>query len=189
MEVGDNSPSFHLHCSAALTLESAQELHDFVCVLGLQLFNDMQVCHLRRRHIGMAESFGHRRDRHSCVEQQRCVRMPQAMNGDDRNTAFPADRFQPIIHGCVEHTLALDNEYRLIRVAADAQMLEMHAERPIHPDLPTRGGILRRRKAAFRILVVPGLLYIDLLHLKIDVVRGQPKGFPESQACFGNQKK
>lgn len=170
-------------------LQRAQELHDLVGVFGLQLFDDMQVCRLRRRHVGVTESFGDRGDGDSCIEQQGRVRMTQTVNGDDWDATFLADGLQPVVHGGVEHALALGDEQRLIRLAIAAQTLEMHAEGPIHADFPPRGEILRRGKASFRILVVPCLLYIDLLRLKINVVGGQPERLPESQTGLGDQKK
>ncbi len=53
-----------------LNLQRAQELHNPIGVLGFQLFDDVQVGHLRCRHVGVAESLGHRCHRHSRIKKQ-----------------------------------------------------------------------------------------------------------------------
>lgn len=58
-----------------LNLQRTQELYDLIGIFGFQLFDDVQVGHLRCRHIGVAQPLGHRRYRHSRIKKQRCMRM------------------------------------------------------------------------------------------------------------------
>ena len=165
--------------------KAGNRAHDQINVLVLQFLDDVQVGLLRCVHAGMAKSLGDACDGHPRKEQQRCVGVPESVNGDDGNLRTATMPLEDAVGSRVVY-LAL-NEDGPVAWQGFGELGELDDELPVELHLAHRRTILRGNEPRVR-LVIPGLAYGYDLSREVEICRCKGNGLGEPQACLGDEQ-